>query len=509
MANTPTNNMSEIAHPNTYIGQNQPVGGAENLANPPTVIAAFPAGGSEIVGGALNLATPPTVVISPTTEVPIAFSDSASLDAFSRQRVSSPNSIFVGKFRFNKLPILFDEYSSDFASGTGTVTHIPNDACVQFEITATGIYKSPAMTSHQSFLYRSGQSLLLLMSFVANPVGAAMSAGVTKRIGYYDKTTGGNGVFLELTYDGSDLSDLTLPTLVIASTSSSGSESVPQSSWNVDPLNGTGPSGITINFNFSQILVIDLQFLGVGRVRWGFDIGGVIIYVHYSKHANISGETSTYMKSACLPVRCEIFGTNVNAKMNFICSSVIREGGEVEPSYRGAISTEEVSTAGQVFTNTATGLNSSLLAIRIKPTFVGAYINPHEIVILNTSNTQIYWEAIILRGLPTASALFTWKSLSDAAEYSVTQVTQANVTAALVDGIQIKIECAILPSSGRGRTAAMQSQQGQALQVLSANSANSASGGATPPSMDILLIRGRGMGGAGSGHVSVGIDEYY
>ena len=51
-----------------------------------------------------------------------------------------------------------------------------------------------------------------------------------------------------------------------------------QSSWNVDTFNGSGPSGLTLTINnmLNDILfIIDQEWLGVGRVRVGFNLNGV------------------------------------------------------------------------------------------------------------------------------------------------------------------------------------------------------------------------------------------
>lgn len=482
MATTPTNQGAVIADPTTYVGQNQPIGGTANLANPPSV----------------NIAA--------AVPIPQYPADTAAVDAFSRLRTSASNVLLDAKFRYDKLPILFDEYSTTAAGGSGTVTSVPSENCVQLEITAGGGFKAPAMTSHQRFLCRAGQSRLIYLMLEANPSGAPMEAGVTKRAGYYDKRSGGNGFYLEMTYDAAG--DLTTPAFVIASTTASGGTSTSQASWNQDKLDGTGASGITLNFNYVQILVIDLP-LAAGRVRWGFDINGQIIWAHYDNHANLSPFIAAMTQSSCLPIRFEIFGNNVNAKMNVICCSVIREGGDSNPNYKGSISTESVSAAGQAFTNTASGECSSLLSIRVKSGYFGVFLSLNDLFVVNTSNQQIYWEAVVIRGYPAAGADFAWNSLDDATEYSLTQVTQAVLTAALVDGKQIRLDSGILLGSGNQKTAEQFTSTDFSVQVVAANAANQASGGALNPSEDILMIRGRGMGGAGTGHVGIGFDEYY
>lgn len=73
----------------------------------------------------------------------------------------------------------------------------------------------------------------------------------------------------------------------IKSDTSNGDQSVPQASWNIDPMDGTGPSGLTLDTSKTQILVISIQALYVGEVRIGFDINGDIQWCHAFEHSNI------------------------------------------------------------------------------------------------------------------------------------------------------------------------------------------------------------------------------
>jgi hypothetical protein len=45
-------------------------------------------------------------------------------------------------------------------------------------------------------------------------------------------------------------------------------------------MDGTGRSGITLDVTKTQIFIVDLEWLGVGRVRLGFVIDGKIYYCH-------------------------------------------------------------------------------------------------------------------------------------------------------------------------------------------------------------------------------------
>ena len=104
---------------------------------------------------------------------------------------------------------------------------------------------------------------------------------------------------------------------------------VAQASWNLDPLDGTGPSGLTYgtsDWQTCQLFVIDFQWLGVGRIRYGIYYAGVIRYVHEILN---TGNTAPFMKLGKLPVRYEITsnGGGAAGEMRMICASVMSEGG--------------------------------------------------------------------------------------------------------------------------------------------------------------------------------------
>lgn len=238
----------------------------------------------------------------------IGYGDSASLDAFSRVRVSEPTTLFDSKFRYDTLPIRFNSITAN----SGTITHLPNESSVSLA-TAAVASSSAIIQSRQYHKYIPGKSQLILMTGVVR----AAVAGIVKRIGYFDAE---DGIFLE--------QNGTTDVAIVRRTSVSGSavdNRVVQASWNIDKFDGTGVSGKTLDLTKSQILVIDLQWLGMGRVRIGFDIDGIIYYAHQFLNANTT-LTTVYMKKSDLPVRWEIAGNGV-ATMQATCSAVISEGG--------------------------------------------------------------------------------------------------------------------------------------------------------------------------------------
>lgn len=80
---------------------------------------------------------------------------------------------------------------------------------------------------------------------------------------------------------------------------------VPQSQWNMDKCDGTGPSGYTLNVARMQMIYIDYSWYGAGTIRFGLrGPRGNIIYVHRMVNSNTN--QLAYQKSGNLPARYEV-----------------------------------------------------------------------------------------------------------------------------------------------------------------------------------------------------------
>lgn len=232
------------------------------------------------------------------------------IDAFSRVRTANPAYRFDSQFTHRIDTDLWDSA----VTGDGAVTHDADNRMVAVVSGATAGANTAILESHYHSPYTPGRGQLVFITFnIPDAIPANGQAGV----GYYD---GINGIFLKSTASGVSLNITTSTDLADVE--------VAQASWNIDPLDGTGPSGITLDTTKTCILIIQLQALYVGRVTIGFDIGGQIVPVHTFDHANISG--FPYIASAALPVR---YWANTStdataATINAICASVISEGGQ-------------------------------------------------------------------------------------------------------------------------------------------------------------------------------------
>lgn len=244
-------------------------------------------------------------IISPA----ISYSNSPNIDAFGRLRVSTPYTLFDSSHRFADNGL----WSTSTATG-GSATFNSSQGLINLAVTAASGSEVIRETT-KIFSYQPGKSLLVLSTFVMN----AAKTGLRQRVGYYGAE---NGYYLEQ-------SDSTVSFVERSSvTGSIVNTPVNQASWNVDPLNGSGPSGITLDLTKAQILFMDLEWLGVGTVRIGFVIDGNFYVCHKFNHANLI--TSTYITTASLPLRYEITNTGATSgasTLKQICSTVLSEGG--------------------------------------------------------------------------------------------------------------------------------------------------------------------------------------
>jgi hypothetical protein len=79
---------------------------------------------------------------------------------------------------------------------------------------------------------------------------------------------------------------------------------IPQSQWNIDRCDGTGPSGYTLDLSKMQMFYIDFTWYGAGFIRYGVrGPNGDVIYVHKIANNNLNSEA--YMRSGNLPARYE------------------------------------------------------------------------------------------------------------------------------------------------------------------------------------------------------------
>lgn len=341
----------------------------------------------------------------------IIINDGPNLDSFSRLRTSNPETLFDSKQILDNQPLFWDDQQ---VSGSGTTsTFLANQAASQLSVSAN----TAGTRIRQTFVrfnYQPGKSMNI---FLTGILGEA-SAGIAKKIGYFDSD---NGLFFQ--------SSNNIISVVVRSkvTGTPSDTIISQNNWNLDKLDGTGSSGITLDITKTQIFIIDFQWLGVGRIRFGFDIDGIVIYVHQVLNAN--NLLSVYMSNPNLPLRYEISndGTGTASDLTHICSSVIAEGGR---QTSGSIKSIDRNNIG------LTTLNDSniypLVAIRLKNNYQITTITELAFSIVTPSNNT-YRYCVLLNPTIVGTPL-SFTSIPNSSIEA--QVNTTNLTT-VTNGIQL------------------------------------------------------------------------
>ena len=331
-------------------------------------------------------------IISPA----ISYSNSPNIDAFGRLRVSNPFTLFDSSHRFDDNGLW-----STATATSGTATFDANEGLMNLGVTAASGSEVVRETT-KVFSYQPGKSLLVLTTFVMS----AAKTNLRQRVGYYGAE---NGYYLEQ-------NDSTVSFVERSSVSGSlVNTPVAQASWNVDPMNGSGPSGITLDLTKSQILFMDLEWLGVGTVRIGFVIDGNFYVCHKFQHANIIA--STYITTASLPLRYEITNTAATSgasTLKQICSTVLSEGGYELRGSQQAVGTPITSPR----TLTTGGTFYPIVSIRLKSTRLDAIAVATAISVIGNTAANYNWQ-VVSSGTTTGGS---WVSAgtNSSVEYNLT-----------------------------------------------------------------------------------------
>ena len=219
------------------------------------------------------------------------------------------------------------------------------------------------------FSYQPGKSLLVMNTFVMNPA----KTNLRQRIGYYGDD---NGLYVELYGNALYFVKRSLVTGSMTETL------VSQADWNGDKLDGTGPSGITLDIAKAQILWMDIEWLGLGTVRMGFIIDGQFILCHSFHHANLI--TSTYITTASLPLRYEIKNigvTSSSSTLKQVCSTVLSEGGYELRGAQQAVGTSVTSP----FRLTTAGTFYPVVTLRLKSSASTPPVDRTDAVVIITA----------------------------------------------------------------------------------------------------------------------------
>ncbi len=325
-------------------------------------------------------------------------------DAFGRLRVSNPLTLFDSFHRYQEN----DKFATS-TSGTANTVYQVNESAIDLNVgTASGdkCYRE----SRRVFSYQPGKSLLIMSTFAMN----AQKTNLRQRVGYFGAT---NGVFLENDGTGNYLVLRSYVTGSIVETR------VPQSSWNFDKFDGTGMSAQTqsvarggLDITKTNIFWIDIEWLGVGDVRCGFVVDGLMMPAHIFHNDNIN--PTTYMTTAVLPIGYQIENTGTTASsstLKQICSTVVSEGGYSLEGRSRSVSMP-ITTPKDLPT---AGTFTPVISIRLKDSFKDAIAVLKDVEFFGVTNNTSYRYKIVIGGTLTGASWVSAASDSSV-EYDIT-----------------------------------------------------------------------------------------
>lgn len=338
-----------------------------------------------------NLDVNGNIVTTPGTNL-------AAVDAFARQRMSEPTTLFDSKQISTKQPVFWDDQQ---VSGGGTSsTYNANQASTTISVTP-GVAGKRVRQTFRRFNYQPGKSQLVYLTGVLGN-NASASVGIrtfTSGVAVDNKKT--------------------------------------QAQWNIDKMDGTGTSGIDLDFSQSQIFFFDYEWLGVGTVAMGIVVDRTPYYIHFFNHANTTN--IVYMSTPNLPLRYEvetdaititkkiglfddrngIFFEQPNcasASLVHICSSVISEGGFQDTGYPFAI--DRGLTPLTTLNDTSI---YPLLGLRLKSTDLGSAIKILDLSIVCTSTAAFNY--FLLVNPTIVGAALVWSGLTNSSVDTMTAST--------------------------------------------------------------------------------------
>lgn len=263
--------------------------------------------------------------------------------AFGEQMVAENTSAFHVQLAYN----LHEELVSTDTANSGTVTQSNNEAVVSTGTNAAG---SATMSSVRSLRYLSGIGGEVKFQ-------GRFSTGVAnsrQEAGYGDDQ---DGFFFG--YSGA--------TFGLWRRKGGTDTFTAQASWNVDPMDGTGPSGQTLDPTKGNVYKIAFQWLGGGDIYYyieaerGDGQRGFAL-VHVIEYAGLN--TAVSIANPSLPIRIHAVntGNTTDLKMYFASLSGFAQGRDNDPGFpRSYDASFSIGTSETI-----------MFLIRIRSTFAGA-----------------------------------------------------------------------------------------------------------------------------------------
>ena len=286
-----------------------------------------------------------------------------------------PLTLFDTKQIFDNAPLFWDDQEE--SGGSTTSVHDMNTASSTLGVALN----TAGVRTRQSYMwmnYQPAKVTHIIQTGILIKSGGG--AGITVEAGQIENNNG-----LAFYYD-----EGTVKTLIRTKTSGSVVNNLKDSTEWDDPLDGTGRSGITIDWTKKQIFGISYGWLGVDSVLFWVKVNGAVYVFDQRDHSNIVDVP--YMSTPNLPLRWKIEndGTGAASTTDQECQTVISEGGTKD---FGAL--QHISTFGTHVDCATAGTTYAILGIQLKSANLGASISIENITVAtNTANGHFEWDLI-------------------------------------------------------------------------------------------------------------------
>jgi hypothetical protein len=198
--------------------------------------------------------------------------------------------------------------------------------------------------------------------------------------------------------------------------------------WNIDKLDGTGASLLTLNLDNPQILFIDVEWLGVGSVRMGFVINGELIHCHSFHHANSNTSPKVHIckRHVCLFVwKLKTREQQLQIAHINNCSTVISEGGYTLTGVPRSISSNVVSGVQL----NPPGTYYPVISIRLNPDTPDSVVIPKQIDLLPINAAEYQYK--VIKGATITGAVWANVATESTVQYNT------NTTATMSGGEEL------------------------------------------------------------------------
>jgi len=315
----------------------------------------------------------------------VKYSDSPNLDAFGRLRTAAVQNLLDIKHVYDKNPLQVNEVTA------GTATSVFNKEYARVRMSTSSNNDLVIRQTKTHPIYQPGKSQLFEGSFS----NFQLETNVIKRVGCFTTTTAStynsvfDGFFLESNGTSNTISFQIWrsgTTIFSASTTT----------WETNEFDPTN-----LIWSNTQLMTVDYQWLGVGRLRFGLALSGQTFY--FTEHNCSNNESLVYMSSPNQPIRYEIRQVGSGSgSFDMICSQVSTEG-----ALNGLY-----STVGVIHSSTATlstsGTKYPYIGYRLKQSYKSVTSQYSSLSLLNTSNDNYL---MTIEFNPTLSATPTWTDI--------------------------------------------------------------------------------------------------